>query len=117
MPDHMESTRLASGRLWHHNREGCTPPCPLHSPSDHSMIAFPLSWRSDRKIMERICTHGVGHPDPDDRKVQEDPWQSIHGCDGCCREVEYGVPPVSEPVRKPWHAVWLTRVREWLHRG
>jgi hypothetical protein len=30
--------------------------------------------------MERICDHGVGHPDPDE--FMADVW--VHGCDGCC---------------------------------
>lgn len=47
------------------------------------MREFPQSWRADRQIMERICIHGVGHPDPDDYKMQ-DPHERIHGCDGCC---------------------------------
>lgn len=61
--------------------------CVVHNPSDHSMREFPLHWRFDRGIFERICPHGIGHPDPD----QVDFWISIgqegnavHGCDGCC---------------------------------
>jgi len=37
--------------------------------------------RFDRSFMEKICVHGVGHPDPDDSNA--DP---IHACDGCCTE-------------------------------
>lgn len=59
-------------------------PCTVHSRTDHPMRSFSQHWRSDRGIMERICPHGVGHPDPDS------PWpegssQWIHGCDGCCQ--------------------------------
>jgi hypothetical protein len=54
-------------------------PCIVHNPSKHSMRAFPTHWRPDRRIMERICPHGVGHPDPD----EIDP-DTVHGCDGCC---------------------------------
>jgi hypothetical protein len=57
-------------------------PCPIHHPSAHHMVTWPTHWREDRKIMERICEHGVGHPDPDCRYAQKD---TIHGCDGCCR--------------------------------
>lgn len=47
-------------------------------------------WRPDRGIMERVCEHGVGHPDPDDVKVQAGGWtETIHGCDGCCNPL-YG---------------------------
>jgi hypothetical protein len=34
--------------------------------------------------MERICEHGVGHPDPDDLRVIRDRIMGIHACDGCC---------------------------------
>ena len=55
--------------------------CPLHRRTDHHMRAFPQLWRDDAKIMERICPHGCGHPDPDD--IGADHY--VHGCDGCCR--------------------------------
>jgi len=54
--------------------------CTIHNPSDHHMRQWPLNWRGDRGTMERICPHGVGHPDPDG--ISED---TVHGCDGCCR--------------------------------
>lgn len=58
-------------------------PCTIHNLTNHNMRQFPQSWREDRSIMERVCPHGVGHPDPDS------PWPNdssnwIHGCDGCC---------------------------------
>lgn len=57
--------------------------CTLHNRSDHPMRDFPQHWREDRGIIERICTHGVGHPDPDSPWSPTSPgW--IHGCDGCC---------------------------------
>lgn len=43
------------------------------------MIGWKTHWRADRRIMERLCKHGIGHPDPDSR----DP-DGTHGCDGCC---------------------------------
>lgn len=62
--------------------------CVLHNPSDHHMRDWPTLWRADRRLMERTCSHGVGHPDPDDlafhRRHDRD-WQGVHGCDGCCR--------------------------------
>jgi hypothetical protein len=39
--------------------------CSIHNPSDHHMKTWPLLWRRDTLMMERICPHGVGHPDPD----------------------------------------------------
>ena len=65
--------------------------CVIHHPSDHPMKAFPTYWRVDRGIMERICPHGIGHPDPDDmnyirrtRGEADARAESVHGCDGCC---------------------------------
>lgn len=57
--------------------------CCVHNPSDHHMKDWPQHYRSDTGITERICPHGVGHPDPDCAVAQ----RSIdgHGCDGCCR--------------------------------
>lgn len=68
--------------------------CCIHNPSDHHMQEWPLNWRGDRRIMERLCPHGVGHPDPDDaafrRRVAKKHSayfdQGAHGCDGCCVE-------------------------------
>lgn len=70
-----------------HFREDCKAPCVIHYPSVHHMTTWPLHWRLDRLIFERICPHGVGHPDPDQFSHWEETGQdsqSIHGCDGCC---------------------------------
>lgn len=65
--------------------EGCF--CPIHTPSDHHMRDWPLHWRGDRSIMERMCPHGIGHPDPDDFKIKTSIHDDgTHGCDGCCNE-------------------------------
>lgn len=61
------------------------PPCCIHNPSDHHMKEWTQRWRDDRGIMERVCSHGVGHPDPDDLRVQTGADSGVHGCDGCCR--------------------------------
>lgn len=65
--------------------------CPIHNPSDHPMQNFATHWRPDRGLMERICPHGVGHPDPDHiertrelRGDQAADTEIVHGCDGCC---------------------------------
>jgi hypothetical protein len=54
--------------------------CTVHNPSDHHMRTWTQNWRSDRRLMERICPHGIGHPDPDD--INPD---TVHGCDLCCQ--------------------------------
>lgn len=72
--------------------------CCIHNPSNHPMRDFPQVWREAIPIvdlkpshMERICPHGIGHPDPDSlaylrRTGREDLARhlSVHGCDGCC---------------------------------
>lgn len=59
--------------------------CSIHNPSDHPLKDAPQVWRPDRGIVERMCPHGIGHPDPDDLTVREEPGGFVHGCDGCCR--------------------------------
>jgi len=71
-----------------HSRDACLGEfCTIHNRSDHSMREFPQHWRGDRGIMERICTHGVGHPDPDS-PWDKDSAEWIHGCcgHGCCAD-------------------------------
>lgn len=68
--------------------------CTIHDPSEHHMLPFDLHYRADRGIFERVCGHGVGHPDPD--QVAHWRWifdredadaEAIHGCcaEACCR--------------------------------
>lgn len=57
--------------------------CTIHKPSDHLMRGMKQRWRSDRALMERVCEHGVGHPDPDEIGLEES-GRGVHGCDGCC---------------------------------
>jgi hypothetical protein len=76
-----------------HSRKRCSlRPCIIHNPSQHSMSDFPLHWRDDRRMFERICPHGIGHPDPDDvlfhlTLANGDDGYAVHGCDGCCRKI------------------------------
>ena len=61
--------------------------CVIHNPSDHHMRDWPMVWRGDKQMMERTCTHGIGHPDPDDlayRTSIGDTYAEVHGCCGCC---------------------------------
>lgn len=62
--------------------------CLIHNPSEHHMRDWHLHWRGDRGIFERICSHGIGHPDPDQADFWQKTgqrWQGVHGCDGCCQ--------------------------------
>jgi len=61
--------------------------CCIHNRSDHHMRGMRQHWRGDAGKMERLCSHGIGHPDPDDLSDN-----GVHGCDGCCRPPEPPVP-------------------------
>lgn len=61
--------------------------CWIHRPSKHGLRAWPILWRADVGKAERLCPHGVGHPDPDDITYLESIGRrsaTVHGCDGCC---------------------------------
>ena len=64
--------------------------CAIHNhPSDHPLKDSPLNWRTDRGILERVCPHGVGHPDWDAAWYLQSlgrGHENIHGCcpDMCC---------------------------------
>lgn len=74
--------------------------CTIHKPSDHRMRSFKQKWRYDRALMERICPHGIGHPDPDEIGLDES-GRGVHGCDGCCLEtMEFDVPDTSPDAVK-----------------
>lgn len=55
-------------------------------PSTHHMNTWGIRWREDKRTAERICGHGLGHPDPDCVSFHARMGQdvSVHGCDGCC---------------------------------
>ena len=92
-------------RLVVHDRSACRgEKCCLHNPTRNGMHAWPLCVRLDRGspiggvLTERICPHGVGHPDVDSiayfervLKGKYAGWGNTvsdlkrHGCDGCCR--------------------------------
>ena len=92
----MEKFTTGTGQIMTvHNKKDCKGYCPIHNPSDHHMKDWPLHWRSDLWIFERIDPEGVGHPDPDSITFIEqiDPLKaaglSIHGCNGLCNEKIY----------------------------
>jgi hypothetical protein len=72
-----------------HNRADCAgrESCWIHRPSEHRLRAWPIFWRADAGKVERLCPHGVGHPDPDDATYLISIGRrsaDVHGCDGCC---------------------------------
>lgn len=86
---HMERwTRPDGVDMWVHKRGDCLGEhCVIHNPLSTHMDGWRLHWRDDRAIFERICPHGVGHPDPsqgDYWRLTGEEWQWVHGCDGCC---------------------------------
>jgi hypothetical protein len=47
----------------------------------------PLFWDDRKRILERICSHGIGHPDKDAAEYLESigkGHENVHNCDGCC---------------------------------
>ena len=74
-------------KLCFHEPEKCEGHhCPFHNPSDHHMKDWKMVLRSSG-LIERVCKHGVGHPDPDSAAFLYScgaEWIGIHGCDGCC---------------------------------
>lgn len=64
--------------------------CCIHNPSPHHMAKWPRLWRDDIGLMERLCPHGIGHPDPDHQaymrsRLGDEAPPGIHSCDGCCQ--------------------------------
>jgi len=47
-----------------------------------------MVWKPDRGIIERMCIHGVGHPDPDSLTYLHGRDDGVHGCCGCCASPE-----------------------------
>lgn len=100
VPIKQEITTLIGGqRIISHHASVCQQQesCCIHKPSNHHMKNWKMNWRNDTRVMERICEHGVGHPDPDHLaharqflRLDEREWDSIHGCDGCCNDESCG---------------------------
>jgi len=67
--------------------------CCIHHPSGHALASAPLRWRNDLQLMERVCVHGIGHPDIDSLVYvnaiygeMAAAYVSVHSCDGCCQQ-------------------------------
>lgn len=75
----------------HPQSPDCDEGCVIHNPTDPNKDTFPPLWRGDRSMMERVCPHGIGHPDRDQIRYWERTLgeaearaQATHACDGCC---------------------------------
>lgn len=61
--------------------------CVIHFPSAEGMALGKTHYNTVRQQMQRVCEHGVAHPDPDSQNWRERTLGSrddIHICDGCC---------------------------------
>jgi hypothetical protein len=75
-----------------HPRDKCSGGnCPIHNPSEHYLAEAPRHWVGSKMLMERICEHGVHHPDPDALAHLARVYGAVtaaqagvHTCDGCC---------------------------------
>lgn len=85
-----------SGRWWLDNLHPETVDCYKHgcvahspTPTDPANIGeWPYNWREDTGVMERLCPHGISHPDFDAANYATrhgNGWLNVHGCDGCCQ--------------------------------
>lgn len=74
-----------------HSRDRCAGQhCPFHNPSNHSMKSWRIVIR-DSGLVERVCEHGCGHPDPDSLAHLDPDGEKrlgVHGCDGCCQKAK-----------------------------
>jgi hypothetical protein len=50
------------------------------------MVTWEQSYREEDGVMERLCEHGLHHPDPDDVGIALGYASRIHGCDDCCSQ-------------------------------
>jgi hypothetical protein len=87
-------------KVKYHTRSKCRGQvCIFHNPTEHKMRDWPMNLRTDpwaAPLIERMCIHGTGHPDPDSVAYMDKSWgyssetgkkyygYGIHGCDGCC---------------------------------
>jgi len=80
----METHQLESGQTLrtHHADECVGQWCAIHRPMPGPWSSWPRYWRGDRRILERLCPHGVGHPAAEMAETSPS-WELIHGCDGC----------------------------------
>lgn len=71
--------------------------CPFHNPSDHHMKDWPITVRYDKYgLTERLCVHGVGHPD-----VDSVAWLSHLRENGTLERLEILDPPPPELANDP----------------
>lgn len=91
----MEDYRTGTGQdIYVHSRRVCREDswCVIHKPMPGPWELWPTHWRFDRRIMERICPHGVGHPVAESWSYLPD-YELVHGCCGCQCHPDLSVDP------------------------
>lgn len=58
--------------------------CVFHKRTNHHLRHFRQRWNLGLGMMERVCTHNVAHPDPDDISIRSGQNDGKHSCDACC---------------------------------
>jgi hypothetical protein len=58
--------------------------CAIHRRTAHHMRHFRQFYMFDKKIMTRVCSHEIKHPDPDDPYAMISDFVMDHDCDACC---------------------------------
>ncbi|KRD43002.1 hypothetical protein ASE38_01570 [Cellulomonas sp. Root930] len=90
-----DEVSIKGGTLRTHGPAKCAADdfCPIHRPSPHPLATAPMAWRHDVALLERVCPHGVHHPDSDALEYARRTHGTdigdrlaVHGCDGCCRK-------------------------------
>ena len=84
---HYEMWQIGELALRTHELSACEGRhCTLHNPSAHAMNGWPMRWVTHLATMERQCSHGEWHPDPDDDNYRFSIGKMLpaHSCCGCC---------------------------------
>lgn len=66
--------------------------CALHKPSQHALRDAPRSWDHDFRMVTRVCSHGVVHPDYDSLTYKLAQLGSLVYCHNCCDGKCCGLP-------------------------
>lgn len=107
-----------------HHEDKCSGQyCSIHNPSKHLLWEAPTVWDNENKMMNRVCTHGVSHPDYDDVTYnvgilgKDEASHVEHECDGCCGNYhleKYDESFTAESDLLPWTGMSLKEARSKL---
>lgn len=83
--------------------------CVVHNPTQHHMSMWPAEWDDAMGMVMRVCPHGWGHPDPDDRwfrTTRSSFLACTHQCDSCCQPEEI----LGDPWKPKWPHAWRSSI-------